>query len=41
MQLKFLQFYENVEVPQFPFFDRVFQLPVVLQRRLRAVQTVH
>ena len=26
MQLKFLQFYENVEVPQFPFLDRVVQL---------------
>ena len=41
MQLKFLQFCENVEVPQFPFFDRVLQLPVVLQRRLRAEKTVH
>ena len=40
MQLKFLHSYENVEVPQFPFLDRVLQLPVVLQRRVRAVQTV-
>ena len=40
LQLKFLHSYENVEVPQFPFLDRVLQLPVVLQRRVRAVQTV-
>ena len=40
LQLKFLHSYENVEVPEFPFLDRVLQLPVVLQRRLRAVQTV-
>ena len=40
MQLKFLQHCENVEVPQIPFLDRVLQLPVVLQRRVRAVQTV-
>ena len=40
MQLQFLHSYENVEVPQFPFLDRVLQLPVVLQRRVRAVQTV-
>ena len=40
MQLKFLQYYENVEVPQFPFLDSVLQLPVVLQRRVRVVQTV-
>ena len=33
LQLKFLHSYENVEVPQFPFLDRVLQLPVVLQRR--------
>ena len=26
MQLKFLHSYENVEVPQFPFLDRVLQL---------------
>ena len=32
LQLKFL--------PQFPFLDRVLQPPVVLQRRVRAVQTV-
>ena len=36
MQLKFLQYYENVEVPQIPFLDRVLQLPVVLQRRAKA-----
>ena len=35
-QLKFL----HVKVPQFPFFDRLLSLPVVLQRRVRAVQTV-
>ena len=40
MQLKFLQYYENVDVPQFPFLDRVLLLPVVLRRRVRAVQTV-
>ena len=40
LQLKFLHSYENVEVPQFPFLDRVLQLPVVLQRRVRAVQIV-
>ena len=37
IQLKFLHYYENVEVPQIPFLDRVLQLPVVLQRRVRAV----
>ena len=31
LQLKFLHSYENEEVPQFPFLDRVLQLPVVLQ----------
>ena len=40
MQLKFLHYFENVEVPQFPFLDRALQIPVVLQRRVRAVQTV-
>ena len=40
IQLKFLQSYENVEVPQIPFLDRVLQLPVVLQRHVRAVQTL-
>ena len=39
-QLMFLHSYENVEVPQFPFLDRVLQRPVVLQRRVCAVQTV-
>ena len=37
MQLKFLQYYENVEVYQIPFLVRVLQIPVVLQRRVRAV----
>ena len=40
MQLKFMQYYENVKVPQIPFLVRVLQFPVVLQRRIRAVQTV-
>ena len=40
MQLQFLHSFENVVVPQIPFLDRVLQFPVVLQRRVRAVQTV-
>ena len=40
IQLKFLQSYEYAEVPQIPFLDRVLQHPVVLQRRVRTVQTV-
>ena len=40
IQLMFLQFFENVEVPQIPFPDRVLQIPVVLQSRVRTVQTV-
>ena len=39
-QLKFLRDNENAEVPQIPSLDRVLQIPVVLQRRARTVQTV-
>ena len=41
-QLKFQQSFQsnNVEVPQIPFIDRLLLVPVVLQSRVRTVQTV-
>ena len=40
IQLMFPQYFENVEVPQIPFLDRVLQISVVPQSRVRTVQTV-
>ena len=40
IQLMFLQYFEDVEVPQIPVLDRVLQIPVVLLSRVRTEQTV-